>query len=122
MISKRDTLKNKQVKAAGMMDAAGMGRKILRFGPSIIILQTIINNLKTLAAGKSKEPSIILMLRTLSQFFVGMFFICDHYIWLFKMGLVSSPTVKAKMEYWSFMGFFLDCITNIIKNSILLAN
>ena len=37
------------------------------------------------------------------------------------MGLVNNERLRQIMEYWSFMGFFLDCITNIIKNIILLA-
>jgi len=35
------------------------------------------------------------------------------------MGLVSNDTLRVQMEYWSAMGWFLDCITCIIKNTIL---
>lgn len=48
-----------------------------------------------------------------------MFFVCDHYLWLFKMGLVNNDTLRAQMEFWSAMGWFLDCITCIIKNTLL---
>ena len=98
-----------------------MSRKILRFGPSISTVKTIIMNIKAISEDKVKEPLQIHILKTLSAFFVGLFFICDHYAWLFKMGLVSNQKVRQFMEYWSFMGFFLDCVTNIIKNIILLA-
>jgi hypothetical protein len=49
-----------------------------------------------------------------------MFFICDHYIWLFKMGLVNNDQLRIKMEFLSPLGWFLDCITCIIKNIIIL--
>lgn len=103
------------------MSAAAMTRKILRFGPSINCLKTIIINLQVMASGKSNEPLPFLILKTLSAFFVGMFFICDHYLWLFKMGLVSNDSLRVRMEYWSAMGWFLDCITCIIKNTMLFA-
>lgn len=119
MISSRATLSGKKAKAESLMTAAAMARKILRFGPSINCIKTIIVNLQLIASGKYTEPLEILILKTLSAFFVGMFFVCDHYLWLFKMGLVSNEALRAQMEYWSAMGWFLDCITCIIKNGLL---
>jgi hypothetical protein len=37
------------------------------------------------------------------------------------MGLVSNDSLRVQMEYWSAMGWFLDCITCIIKNTMLFA-
>jgi hypothetical protein len=48
-----------------------------------------------------------------------MFFICDHYLWLFRMNLVSNDAIRVQMEFWSSMGWLLDCITCIIKNALL---
>jgi hypothetical protein len=67
------------------MGAMAMTRKVLRFGPSINCVKTVITNLNMIALGKVKEPLLILALKTLSQFFLGMFFICDHYMWLYKV-------------------------------------
>jgi len=57
-----------------------MARKVLRFGPSINCLKTIIINLKMIAEGRINEPLELLILKTLSAFFVGIFFFCDHYL------------------------------------------
>lgn len=119
MISQRSTISAKKTKAESLMSAAAMTRKILRFGPSINCIKTIIVNLQLIASGKYNEPLELLVMKTLSAFFVGMFFVCDHYLWLFKMGLVTNDSLRAQMEYWSAMGWFLDCITCIIKNAYL---
>lgn len=62
-----------------------------------------------------------MILKTLSSFFLWVFFVCDHYAWLFKMGLVSNENIRKFMEFWSSMGWMLDCITCIIKNACLFA-
>jgi hypothetical protein len=49
-----------------------------------------------------------------------MFFVCDHYLWLFKMGLVNNDALRVRMEFLSPLGWFFDCITCIIKNSMIL--
>jgi hypothetical protein len=36
------------------------------------------------------------------------------------MGLVSSDKIRIKMEFLSPLGWFLDCITCIVKNTLLL--
>ena len=77
------------------MGATGVARKILRFGPSINTLLTLIHNLKKLASGQTEEPLHILLLKTLSSFFIGLFFICDHYSWLFKMGYSTNKNLQA---------------------------
>jgi len=35
------------------------------------------------------------------------------------MDLVSNQALRAQMEFWSSMGWLLDCITCIIKNALL---
>jgi hypothetical protein len=102
------------------MSASAMARKILRFGPSISCIKTVILNLKALSEGRVTEPIEYFLLKTLSAIFIGMFFILDHYLWLFKMGVVSNDALRVKMEFWSPMGWFLDCIAGIIKNSLLI--
>ena len=67
------------------MTAMSMTRKVLRFGPSINMIKLVINNLKAIATGDYKEPLNIFILRTLSSLFLAMFFICDHYLWLFSV-------------------------------------
>lgn len=52
MISQRYHLMNKKSKAESLMTAAAMTRKILRFGPSINCVKTIILNLQAIASGK----------------------------------------------------------------------
>jgi len=52
MISQRDVISGKKGKAEALMGAAAMARKILRFGPSINCVKTIILNLKAIAEGK----------------------------------------------------------------------
>ena len=67
------------------MTAMSMTRKVLRFGPSINMIKLVINNLQAIATGNYKEPLNIFILRTLSALFLAMFFICDHYLWLFSV-------------------------------------
>lgn len=56
MVSERGTLSSKKGKAESLMTAAALTRKVLRFGPSINCIKTIITNLKIIAEGKSSEP------------------------------------------------------------------
>jgi hypothetical protein len=56
MISQRSELTAKKVKVESLMGAAAMARKILRFGPSINCIKTIILNLNAIASGKFSEP------------------------------------------------------------------
>lgn len=119
MVADRNSLSTKKSKAEALMGVSGMTRKVLRFGPSINMVLTIIRNLQDIANGSITEPLHIVILKTLSAFFVGIFFVCDHYAWLFKMGLATNDHTRIFMEYWSAMGWFLDCITCIIKNALL---
>ena len=97
MVHDRDRIKAKQTKVNSLMGAVGMGRKILRFGPSIATIKTILINIKNIADGKINEPLPIVILKTLSAFFIAMFFICDHYLWLFKMGIAQNESVRQFM-------------------------
>ena len=54
MIAQRDVLSAKKGKAESLMNAAAMARKILRFGPSINCIKTIIVNLQAIASGSYK--------------------------------------------------------------------
>ena len=67
------------------MVAAGMTRKVLRFGPSITLVRTIYNNLMSLLKGTYSEPTHMLILKTLSAFFLSWFIVLDHYVWLVKV-------------------------------------
>lgn len=71
------------------MGAMAMTRKVLRFGPSINAVKIVISNLQIIASGKCKEPLHIFILKTMSTFFLAMFFICDHYMWLYKVNYLS---------------------------------
>ena len=102
------------------MGAMSMTRKVLRFGPSINTVRTIINNVNDLLEYKNLEPEHIVLLKTLSAFFLGMFFLCDHYSWLYKVGLTNNEKLNTKLSYYSALGWLLDCITCIIKNICLL--
>lgn len=55
IISQRTELSAKKTKAESLMNAAAMGRKILRFGPSLNCIKTVILNLNLIASGKYKE-------------------------------------------------------------------
>lgn len=85
LVHQRDVLGQKKIKSESLMGAMSMTRKVLRFGPSINTIKTVINNLQLIASGEYDEPLIILILRTMSAFFLGMFFIFDHYVWLCKV-------------------------------------
>ena len=77
----------------------GLARKVLRFGPSINCLKTFILNIIQLSKGQNKEPTPIFVLKTLSALWIATFFICDHYLWCFRVPLGSlrwvSPRTKA---------------------------
>lgn len=62
-----------------------MSRKILRFGPSIATSKTFILNTIELIKGQNKESTPIFVLKTLSALWIAMFFVCDHYLWLFRV-------------------------------------
>ncbi len=54
------------------MTAAGMTRKVLRFGPSITLIRTIYNNLISLMKGTYTEATHMLILKTLSAFLLEL--------------------------------------------------
>lgn len=56
IIAHRSTILEKKNKVESLMGAAAMARKILRFGPSINCIKTIILNLQAIASGKYSEP------------------------------------------------------------------
>lgn len=81
----RNSLLGKIKKTDSLATSMTMARKILRFGPSINCIKTVIMNTLELIQGKNKEPTPVFILKTLSALFVAMFFICDHYLWLFTV-------------------------------------
>lgn len=74
-----------------------MTRKILRFGPSISSLRTVIVNVKELINGENKDSPHIHVLKTLSALLIAGFFILDHYIWLFRVN--SYLTIKGRIGF-----------------------
>lgn len=62
-----------------------IARKILRFGPSIAQVKTFILNTIDLIKQQNKESTPIFILKTLSALWIAMFFVCDHYLWLFRV-------------------------------------
>lgn len=72
-------------KADTMWVSMALARKILRFGPSIACVRTVILNTMELIKGVNKEATPIFILRTLSALWIALYFICDHYLWLFRV-------------------------------------
>ena len=72
-------------KADALSGSMSLARKILRFGPSIVQVRTVIFNIIELVQGTNKEATHIFILRTFSALWISMFFVCDHYLWLFKV-------------------------------------
>lgn len=72
-------------KADALSGSMSLARKVLRFGPSINQVKTVILNTLTLLQGAHKESTPIFVLRTLSALWISFFFVCDHYLWLFKV-------------------------------------
>ena len=54
MIADRNAIAERKQKVQSLMGATGMARKLLRFGPSINCVLTIIKYLKEIAGGKTK--------------------------------------------------------------------
>ena len=82
------------------MGVTAMTRKVLRFGPSINMLKTIISNINLIIKGNHTENLHMLVLRTLSAFFLALFFVCDHYIWLFRVIINNNHRLDLlKMKY-----------------------
>ena len=48
-----------------------------------------------------------------------MFFVCDHYLWLYRMGVTKNDTIKTHCDYYSVLGWFLDCWTGLLKNILI---
>ena len=72
-------------KADSLAGSMSMARKVLRFGPSIAQVKTFITNTIQIIQGSNKESTPIFVLRTLSALWISLFFVCDHYLWLFKV-------------------------------------
>jgi hypothetical protein len=72
-----------------------MTRKVLRFGPSINMIKTIITNINLIVKGGYKEDLHMLVLKTLSSLFLALFFICDHYIWLFRVIFLNNQRLDS---------------------------
>jgi hypothetical protein len=72
-------------KADTMWVSMALARKILRFGPSISCLRTFILNTIELIKGTNEEATPVFILRTLSALWIAGYFICDHYLWLFRV-------------------------------------
>lgn len=36
-----------------------------------------------------------------------------------QMGLASNETIKTKCDYWSVLGWYLDCWTGLLKNILI---
>jgi len=64
-----------------------LARKILRFGPSINCVRTFIVNTIQIIEGKNLESTPVFALKTLSALWIALFFVSDHYLWLFKVFL-----------------------------------
>lgn len=62
-----------------------LARKILRFGPSIAQVRTVILNVMELVKGTNKESTPLFVVKTLSALWISFFFVCDHYLWLYKV-------------------------------------
>ena len=62
-----------------------LARKILRFGPSIAQVRTVIFNVMELVKGTNKESTPLFVVKTLSALWISFFFVCDHYLWLYKV-------------------------------------
>ena len=75
-------------KADSLSNSMGLARKVLRFGPSINCVKTFILNTIQLINGLNQEPTPIFVLKTLSALWISMYFVCDHYLWLFKVILI----------------------------------
>lgn len=74
-----------------------LARKILRFGPSINCVKTFILNTITLVKQENKESTPIFILKTLSALWIALFFVCDHYLWLFRVHSCLSRWVWPQM-------------------------
>lgn len=86
-VAQRNQIKLKLGKSDSLMGAMASTRKILRVGPSFNAVRTVINNITELARSENKEPAHIVILKTFSAFFLAVFFLCDHYVWLFRVAL-----------------------------------
>jgi len=54
-VHQRNEIIDKKSKSESIMVAAGMTRKILRFGPSITLIKTILSNTKSIIEGTHSE-------------------------------------------------------------------
>jgi hypothetical protein len=83
-------------KADTLWASMALARKILRFGPSINCVKTFILNTLQLIKGQNKESTPIFILKTLSALWIAIFFVCDHYLWLYRVPIHpprwDSPT------------------------------
>lgn len=75
----------KMRKADTVWASMAIARKILRFGPSIAMVKTFILNTIELINRQNKESTPIFFLKTLSALWIAMFFLCDHYLWLYRV-------------------------------------
>ena len=77
---------NSRIKKSDALGGSmAMARKVFRFGPSIVTTRTFILNVIELIKQQNKESTPIFILKTLSALWIALFFVCDHYIWLFRV-------------------------------------
>jgi hypothetical protein len=85
-------------KADTMWASMAIARKVLRFGPSINTTKTFILNTLQIIQRQNKESTPIFILKTLSAFWIALFFLCDHYLWLFRVPITPRRWVQPRTK------------------------
>ena len=85
-------------------------RKVLRMGPPITFIKNILDRLKS----HEIKPIRNILLRSLTDVFLLLYFVSDHPLFFHKIGVINlvKPTAD-KIEYWSNLFWCLNALIEI---------
>ena len=85
-------------------------RKVLRFGKPLPLVKAIIDRFKT----HEKSPVRNILLRTLSDFFLILYFISDHPLYFQRIGVLKMDKSWVDfIDYWNNIYWLLEAVIDI---------
>ncbi|KAL4468681.1 hypothetical protein ABPG74_005184 [Tetrahymena malaccensis] len=93
-----------------------MTRKVLRLGkPATNLMQMIISIKKLINSqhNKPQETKFLLITKALKDFFLMSYYLCDHFVWLSKINIITKEAIAKKVETLGYC-FWLAALIVII--------
>lgn len=85
-------------------------RKVLRFGKPLPLIKAIIDRFKQ----HEKSPVRNILLRTLSDIFLSLYFLTDHPLYLQRIGFIKMDKQLVDfIDYWNNVFWLLEAVIDI---------